>query len=50
MSGKIISFACWVIIDVTKHSHKELVAVEDAYRESEANLAELINALQIRVA
>ncbi|MGG2143910.1 IS256 family transposase [Symbiopectobacterium sp. RP] len=37
-----------VIIGVTEHGRKELVAVEDAYRESEANWAELLNGLRAR--
>ncbi|MFP3029331.1 MAG: hypothetical protein ACEY3J_03165 [Arsenophonus sp.] len=30
-------------IAITKHGHKELVAVENAYRESEAKYIELLN-------
>ncbi|MGG2141831.1 IS256 family transposase [Symbiopectobacterium sp. RP] len=37
-----------VIIGVTEHGRKELVAVEDGYRESEANWAELLNGLRAR--
>ncbi|MGP1924528.1 MAG: hypothetical protein ACTS73_06520 [Arsenophonus sp. NEOnobi-MAG3] len=46
----MIAFSCCSFIGVTKHGPKELVAVEDSYRESKVNLAELINALQIQVA
>ena len=37
-----------VIIGVTEHGHKELVAVEDGYRESEASWSELLMGLRGR--
>ena len=37
-----------VIIGVTEHGHKELVAVEDGYRESEASWTELLMGLRGR--
>ena len=37
-----------VIIGITEHGHKELVAVEDGYRESEASWAELLSGLRSR--
>lgn len=37
-----------VIIGVTEHGHKELVAVEDGFRESEASWAELLIGLRSR--
>jgi len=37
-----------VIIGVTEHGKKELVAVEDGYRESEASWLELLNGLRSR--
>lgn len=37
-----------VIIGVTEHGHKELVAVEDGHRESEASWLELLRNLQAR--
>jgi len=37
-----------VIIGVTEHGRKELVAVEDGYRESEANWSELLLGLRER--
>ena len=37
-----------VIIGVTEHGKKELVAVEDGYRESEASWLELLNGLRLR--
>lgn len=37
-----------VIIGVTEHGHKELVAVEDGYRESEASWFELLQSLKNR--
>ena len=37
-----------VIIGVTEHGKKELVAVEDGYRESEASWMELLNGLRSR--
>ncbi|MGP1923489.1 MAG: hypothetical protein ACTS73_00515 [Arsenophonus sp. NEOnobi-MAG3] len=49
-SGNIIGFTCLVIIWVSEHGSKELIGVKDAYRESEVNLAELLNGLHKRVA
>ena len=37
-----------VIVGVTEHGKKELVAVEDGYRESEASWLELLNGLRSR--
>ena len=37
-----------VIIGVTEHGRKELVAVEDGYRESEASWSELLSGLRAR--
>jgi transposase-like protein len=37
-----------VIIGVTEYGHKELVAVEDGHRESEANWRELLTGLRER--
>lgn len=37
-----------VVIGVTEHGRKELVAVEDGYRESEASWSELLSSLQQR--
>lgn len=37
-----------IIIVVTKHGYKDLIAVKDDYRKSEENLAELFNGLQLR--
>lgn len=37
-----------VIIGVTRHGRKELVAVEDGYRESEASWYELLTGLRNR--
>lgn len=37
-----------VIIGVTEHGRKELVAVEDGYRESEASWSELLSGLRTR--
>ncbi len=37
-----------VIIGVTEHGHKELVAVEDGHRESEASWSELLTGLRQR--
>ncbi len=38
-----------VIIDVTEHGNKELVAVEDSLRESESSWTELLLGLRARV-
>ena len=37
-----------VIVGVTEHGHKELVAIEDGYRESEASWLEVLRGLQQR--
>ncbi|EGV28694.1 transposase mutator type [Thiorhodococcus drewsii AZ1] len=37
-----------VIVGVTEHGHKELVAVEDGYRESEASWGEVLTSLRER--
>lgn len=37
-----------VVIGVTEHGHKELLAVEDGYRESEASWFELLSGLRSR--
>ncbi|MGP1923580.1 MAG: hypothetical protein ACTS73_01065 [Arsenophonus sp. NEOnobi-MAG3] len=45
MLGKMIAFSCLVIIGITEHRYKKVIAGKDAYRELEANLAKLLNGL-----
>ncbi|MGP1924291.1 MAG: hypothetical protein ACTS73_05150 [Arsenophonus sp. NEOnobi-MAG3] len=42
----MIPLSAGVIIGATEHRRKELLEVEDAYRDSEANLGKLFNGLR----